>query len=133
MTPKKQANKSPAIAAIGNQQPFVALRGLLLPYRSELEVIHDDPGNFYANCLRPGATGKAQFFAAVKTSGRKHLFHFMPVYDFPELLDNISPDLRRRMQGKSCFNFDKLDPILLEELAGIIVSGTQRYRAIGKL
>ncbi len=37
------------------------------------------------------------------------------------------------MQGKSCFNFDKLDPILLEELAGIIVSGTQRYRAIGKL
>ena len=38
----------------------------------------------------------------------------MPVYMFPDLLDGISPELRRRMQGKSCFNFKKAESALLK-------------------
>lgn len=132
MTPKKSvayANSSTGDAP----ELFAALRALLLPYISSLSVVHDEEGHFYANCARPDAKGKAQFFGAVKASGRKHLLHFMPVYDFPELLGKISPALKKRMQGKSCFNFDTLEPALMTELGQLVEQGAARYRSAGKL
>jgi hypothetical protein len=30
----------------------------------------------------------------------------MPVYAWPDLLEDASPELRKRMQGKSCFESD---------------------------
>jgi len=110
---------------------FSALRAMLLPHRSSLSVVHDDPEHFYANCARSDAKGKAQFFCAIKVSGRKHLFHFMPVYDFPELIDTISPALKKRMQGKSCFNFDTIEPKLFKELAALTKSAYASYREQG--
>jgi hypothetical protein len=43
----------------------------------------------------------------------------MPVYLKPELLASVSPELKARMQGKSCFNFTPIDPQLFQELAGL--------------
>lgn len=126
--------KKTVTSGVGSEPAlFDALRAMLLPYRSNLSIAHDDPGHFYANCARPDAKGKAQFFGAVKVSGRKHLFHFMPIYDFPELLDAISPALKKRMQGKSCFNFDTSEQPLMTELSGLVKQGAARYKAAGKL
>ena len=36
-------------------------------------------------------------------------YYLMPVYGLPELVDGISPELKRRMQGKACFNFTRID------------------------
>ena len=47
----------------------------------------------------------------------------MPVYVEPSLLDGISPGLRRRMQGKSCFNFAKVDEALFAELEDLTRAG----------
>lgn len=112
---------------------FVALRDLLLAHKEALAVVHDTDTHFYANCKDADSKGKAQFFGAVKVSARKHAFHFMPVYDFPELLQSLSPGLKKRMQGKSCFNFDVMDPTLLQELQQLIEQGVSRYKAAGKL
>ncbi|MEN5002042.1 hypothetical protein [Stenotrophomonas indicatrix] len=112
---------------------FVALRDLLLPYKTDLLVVHDEDDHFYANCRNVDAKGKAQFFGAVKSSARRHSIHFMPIYTFPELLAGISPALKKRMQGKSCFNFDAWDPTLLHELQVLIELGVSRYRVAGKL
>ncbi|MDY1033404.1 hypothetical protein [Stenotrophomonas sp. CFBP8980] len=126
------AQTKPAADGTPNEL-FAALRGLLLAYQSELSVVHDEAGHFYANCRKLDAKGKAQFFGAVKVSGRKHSFHFMPVYDFPELLAGLSPDLKKHMQGKSCFNFTSSDPAVLRELQGLVEQGASRYKAVGKL
>ena len=57
------------------------------------------------------------YFGGV-TVGKAYIgYHLMPVYGRPALLAGISPELRKRMQGKSCFNFKKPDPVLFEELA----------------
>lgn len=112
---------------------FAALRDLLRSCSAGLQVVHDDPLHFYANCDLPDAKGKRPFFGAVKVSNRKHLFHFMPVYDFPELLDDVSPSLRKRMQGKSCFNFEAIDPTLIAELEALVTQGVKRYKSAGKL
>ncbi|MEM7736150.1 MAG: hypothetical protein AAF267_10200 [Deinococcota bacterium] len=55
-------------------------------------------------------------------------FYLMPVYVFPELLGGISPKLKKRMQGKSCFNFKQVDADLFEELRQLTAAGYQRYQ-----
>jgi len=128
--------RSRAAATSGNGAStslFSALRDLLRSCTTGLQVVHDEPLHFYANCELPDAKGKRSFFGAVKVSNRKHLFHFMPVYDFPELLDDVSPSLKKRMQGKSCFNFETLDPALLSELEALVAHGVKRYKSAGRL
>ena len=51
----------------------------------------------------------------------------MPVYMFPDLLKDISPELRKHMQGKSCFNFKKVEPDLFEELSELTRKGVERF------
>ncbi|NUQ86521.1 MAG: hypothetical protein HUU11_17610 [Anaerolineales bacterium] len=55
----------------------------------------------------------------------------MPVYMYPELLKDISPELRKRMQGKSCFNFKKVEPELFEELVALTRQGYERFEKEG--
>ena len=54
----------------------------------------------------------------------------MPIYAFSDLDDALSPELRRRKQGKSCFNFTTFDEPLLAELATLIAAGFERYLAL---
>jgi hypothetical protein len=42
----------------------------------------------------------------------------------------MSPELRRRMQGKSCFNFRTVDEPLFAELARITEAGFEPYLAL---
>ena len=53
----------------------------------------------------------------------------MPVYAFPGLLKGMSPELKRRMQGKSCFNFTAMDEQLFGELSRLTDAGFQKFRA----
>ena len=51
----------------------------------------------------------------------------MAVYAFPDLVEAMSPQLRRRMQGKACFNFTRVDDALMIELAEVTARGAQRW------
>jgi len=69
-------------------------------------------------------------FAAGTRLGKRYVsFYLMGIYGAPELLDSISPELRRRMQGKSCFNFTRVDEALLEELAALTARSIDRQPA----
>jgi hypothetical protein len=70
-------------------------------------------------------------FAGVKQQKRYVSFYLMPVYTEPVLADAVSPDLRRRMQGKSCFNFTRVDEGLFDELADLTSRGREAYAAKG--
>ncbi len=52
----------------------------------------------------------------------------MPVYMYPDLLEGISPELKKRMQGKSCFNFKTLDDAQVEELARLTEQSFARVK-----
>ncbi|HEX9840215.1 MAG TPA: hypothetical protein VGA72_12750, partial [Anaerolineales bacterium] len=52
----------------------------------------------------------------------------MPVYMFPDLLKGMSPELKKHMQGKSCFNFKKVEPDLFKELDELTRKGAERFR-----
>ena len=55
----------------------------------------------------------------------------MPVYLKPELLASASPELKSRMQGKSCFNFFAVEPSLFKELAALSKAGYASYKEQG--
>ena len=64
--------------------------------------------------------------------GKRYVsFHLMPVYVHPELLDDMSPELRARMRGKSCVNFARLDKALVAELQEQTAAGFARFRQDG--
>ncbi len=57
----------------------------------------------------------------------------MPVYVNPNLLADISPELKKRMQGKSCFNFKTIDKDQLRELTALAKKGFEYFKKEGML
>jgi hypothetical protein len=49
------------------------------------------------------------YFGSVRLGKAYVSFHLMPLYMCPALATRIAPVLKKRMQGKTCFNF-KTDP-----------------------
>lgn len=95
---------------------FASLSRMLRKHAAGMSIRTDEPGHLYVE--RPASTpkGKPAFFAAVQTKKSYVSYHLMPVYEHPALLDGISDGLRKKMQGKSCFNFSSDEPSLFKEL-----------------
>ena len=94
-----------------------------------LKAKPDEPGNYVL--IGPPterSMGKDVWFGAVQTRKNYVSYHLMAVYAFPELLDGLSPDLKKRMQGKSCFNFKAVDDRLFKELARLTDKGYKRFK-----
>ena len=70
-------------------------------------------------------------FAAI-TSKSYVAFHLFPVYMFPALLKGISPELKKRMQGKTCWNFKKVEEPLFADLGGLVEASFQRFAEVGE-
>ena len=112
---------------------FEHIKKTLLPYSAELTVVIDDVDHFYINTNFIMKNKKPMYFGSVKINKNYVSFYLMPVYVFPELLDKISPELKRRMQGKSCFNFKNVNEVLFKELSELTKSGYSKYKQAGYL
>jgi hypothetical protein len=104
-------------------ETFNRLAAIFPPYRGDLVVKIDEPGHLYLDAPLSAPYPKGLFFGAVKIGKRYVSFHLMPVYVHPDLLNGISPKLRKRMQGKSCFNFTAPDEVLFAQLGRLTRSG----------
>ena len=60
---------------------------------------------------------KELWFGGVQIKKNYVSYHLMPVYMYSDLVKEISPELKKRMQGKSCFNFKQVDKDLFKQLA----------------
>ncbi len=101
---------------------FAALKTVLDKYSDRLSVKTNDPGEYILVTKTaspfPQHKGQPLFFASVRIGKAYVSFHLLPLYMQPALTKGISPALRKRMQGKACFNFkDEPDPDCLSELA----------------
>ena len=114
-------------------ETYDALRKLLKPYEPRLAVQHDRPGSYYLDTRTLGPNGQPLFFGAVRLGSKYVSYHLMPVYVNPVLLEAASPELRRRMQGKSCFNFTKPDYALFRELEELTRAGFADFEAAGRI
>ncbi len=108
---------------------FARLKQILKRHAGGLSVKSDKPDNYYLETRSASFKSKPVFFGAVQIKKNYVSLYLMPVYAFPGLLKGISPELQRRMQGKSCFNFTAPDEKLFRELGQLTAAGLQKYRA----
>jgi hypothetical protein len=72
--------------------------------------------------------GKPLYFAGIRTGKNYVSFHLLSLYYCPELLKGISPALKKRNQGKACFNFTAIDPECFAELSRLIAEGLKIFK-----
>lgn len=107
------------------------LRAVLEPLRPWLTATRDGPGDLALEV--PGLEGKPWGYVAGLRRGKRYVsFYLMPVYASPDLAASMSPGLRRRMQGKACFNFTKVDDVLFAELGRLATAGLEPFVAEAK-
>ena len=94
--------------------------------RSRFAVTRDGPEGMTVEI--PGLEGKPWGYVAGVRPGKSYVsFYLMSVYSSPELMASMSPELRRRMQGKACFNFTKIDEPLFAELTNLTEAGLDPF------
>lgn len=113
------------------QATFKRLKGVLQKYDRRLTVTTDKPGIYYLDAAYSEKYKKVVFFGAVMIKKNYVSYHLFPVYAFPELLKEISPTLKKQMQGKACFNFTTIDDAMLKEIAALTKQGFERFKQEG--
>lgn len=113
---------------------FAALRPFYSGHADACVVLRDEATAYYLGTHEVRVRdGYRTDFGGVEVKKAYVSAHLMPVYVHPDMLDQISPALRKRMQGKSCFNFKKIDMGLFAELATLINAGITRFKSDGRL
>ena len=106
---------------------FDALRAILAKHADRLNITKDTAAGFSAEARRLRYKGKPVMFGAVRVGKNYVSFYFMPVYMNAALQKRISPELKKRMQGKACFNFKNVDEELFRQLAELTAAGLECF------
>jgi hypothetical protein len=106
---------------------FSKLKAILQPYSSKLVVIADTPAGYSLETRHIMKNKKPLYFAGVRKGKNYVSFYLMSVYVCPDLMKSISPELKKRMQGKSCFNFKTVEEKLFKELAKLTKAGFEKF------
>src|SRR6516162_8818967 len=111
---------------------FAAVKPALSAQASRLAVKTDAPNEYVlvtksaSPC--PQHKGQPMWFGAVKVGKIYVSYHLMPLYMNAPLVNTISPQLRKHMQGKSCFNFKAPpDAEAVEELRRLTVAAADQW------
>ena len=110
------------------QEIFAALKPIFEKCADRLSVQVPEPDQYFLETKTAIRKGQRLQFGGVKIGKAYVSFHLMPIYMNPKLQATISPDLKKRMQGKSCFNFTKLEPEHIAELKKLTAAGFEEFR-----
>jgi hypothetical protein len=106
---------------------FNKLRSILKPYSSKLIIKAETSDAYSLDGAYSEKWKRDLYFASTQVNKNYVSYYLMPVYMYPDLLKNISPELKKHMQGKSCFNFKKIETPLFDELARLTKQGFERF------
>lgn len=107
---------------------FEQLKNILKPYAETFEMKADTLETYYIDGPYSEKWKKQLFFGSAQVKKNYVSFYLMPVYMYPDLLKDISPELKKHMQGKSCFNFKKIERDLFKELAALTHKSAERFQ-----
>jgi hypothetical protein len=110
---------------------YTRLRAILEEHAPKFEVTADSAEQYCLQIPYSPKFKKRFPVAWVKVSKSYVSFHFMPIYFAPKLQKTLSPGLKARMQGKSCFNFTTVDDKLFEELRKLTARGFELSKKKG--
>jgi hypothetical protein len=103
------------------------LKAIFRPYLKKLNVVSESETGIYLDTRVILKNKHPIFFGGVQTGKAYVSFHLMALYCFPELSKAMSPALKKRMQGKACLNFTKVDKDLFRELKALTKRGAAKF------
>jgi hypothetical protein len=113
---------------------FGRIREMFRKHEGACVVLHDERHRYYLGTHEVRAKdGYRTWFGGVEIKKSYVSAHLIPVYVYPALLEGMDPSLKKRMQGKSCFNFTKLDDASLTPLGALIAAGADRFMRDGRV
>lgn len=107
---------------------FEHLKNILEPFAPKLTVTADTASAYSLDGPYSEKWKKELFFGSAQLKKNYVSFYLMPVYMYPDLLSNITPELKKHMQGKSCFNFKNVELKLFQELADLAKKSYARFQ-----
>ena len=107
---------------------FEKLKSILKPHETGLNITANTPEAYSLDGPYSEKWKKELFFGSAQIKKNYVSFYLMPVYMYPDLLKDISSNLKKHMQGKSCFNFKKVEPELFQELEDITRKSYERFQ-----
>lgn len=106
---------------------FAKLKTIFQPYLKTMDVVGDGQTCYLLNTRYIMKNKQPLCFGGVRMGKAYVSFYLMSVYACPDLLKSMSPELKKRMQGKSCFNFKEVDQKLFKELARLTKAGAAKF------
>lgn len=106
---------------------FRKLKAIFKPYEKKM-VVAQDTDSAYMLYTRHIMPNKQPLYFGGVLKGKAYVsFHLFSVYVSPPDMKSMSPELKKRMQGKSCFNFKTVDEKLFRELATLTKTGAAQF------
>jgi len=106
---------------------FRRLKAIFKPYEKKMVVAQDTDSAYMLNTRHMMPNKQPLYFGGVRKGKAYVSFYLMSVYVSPPEMKSMSPELKKRMQGKSCFNFKTLDEKLFRELATLTKAGAAQF------
>lgn len=112
---------------------FAALREILKNHSGGMIIQSDEPTDFTVVTRALAPNGRPMWFGCVSLKKSAVTYHLMPLYFNPKLQAAVPPELERRKQGKTCFNFQRPDPALFAMLDELTRRGREGFERQGLL
>ena len=117
----------------GFDATFAVLKSVLAQHANRLAVETDTESEYALVTKSPSPfpqhKGQPLHFGSIRIGKAYVSFHLMPIYMSAPLTKNITPALKKHMQGKSCFNFRTVpDPEVLAGLQQLTGASLQDWR-----
>ena len=106
---------------------FRKLKAIFKPYAKKMDIAADNQTYYLLNTRHIMKNKQPLCFGGARLGKNYVSFYLMSIYACPELLKGMSPELKKRRQGKSCFNFKEVDEKLFQELDKLTKAGVARF------
>jgi len=99
-------------------QVYAELRALMIESAAGMIVAQDGEDGLvmHAPIPHPLKPNLPMWFGAVQIGKAYVSYHLMPLYMNAAMQARVTPALKKRMQGKTCFNFKAVDEAVFAEL-----------------
>lgn len=92
-----------------------------------IEVIGNTPTPYgYKKEIIPG-----MYFASALIRKDNVSFYFFPIYGSPKAYEKVAPHAMKRLDGKTCFHFNKEEQAVEKEIRALFKKGIEAYRKHG--
>ena len=111
---------------------FSKIKSILSQYSPPLKAVKNSAIGYELQGTKNDTIGNREieemYFSSVLIQKNFVGFYFFPVYSHVGLIEEIPPELKKCLKGKSCFHITKLDDALLLQIQQLVKKGFLLYK-----